>query len=326
VALQVFRHCAAVLEQTGQHLPISPDDRIALVEDVERHRAVIGVDDRLDGVPQIVPAVELWQRAVIAIAVGIVRRGGIGIDDIGIMVPVRDDIRITVKDQEWRQPFDPLDNIPPQQHPAFGDKISGNEEPRPVALMGDDELAPEAGKGNSTVSIINRLGIHLALRKIEFLFGGPHIDPVPRQGTVIDPTVSHGEVALGLDRNIMRPKYRISPAVHFIDQDGDSAVAVSIFEREIHPDLRLIREFLDVELTGGDQNLPLGGIDDVAIDVDTSKSLVRPQTLDLLELGLERSPIPDARVLQGWSILVQILAGERRGRDREFLLFHRRPV
>ena len=133
---------------------------------------------------------ELWQRAVIAIAVRIVRRGGIGIDDIGIMVPVSDDIGIAVEDQEWRQPFDSLNDVPAQQHSAFGDKISRNEEPQPITLIGDDELAPEAGKRNSTVSMINRLGIHLALRKIEFLLGGPDIDPVPRQGTVIDRAVS----------------------------------------------------------------------------------------------------------------------------------------
>ena len=45
----------------------------------------------------------------------------------------------------------------------------------------------------------------------------------------------------------MRPKDRISPAVHFIDQNGDCAVAVGIFEREIDPDLGLLREFLEVE-------------------------------------------------------------------------------
>ena len=223
------------------------------------------------------------------------------------MVPVRDDIGITVKDQEWRQPFDPLDDIPPQQHPAFGDKISGNEQPRPIAFMGDDELAPEAGKRNSAFSFVNRLGIRLAPRKIEFLLGGADIDPIPRQRTVVDFTVGHRKVALGLDGNIMRPKYRISPAIHFIDRHGDRAVAVGIFEREVHPDLGLIREFIEVELTGGDQDLPLGAIDDVAIDIDPSKSVVRPQTLDLLELGLERSPIPDAGVLQGRCVLVQIL-------------------
>ena len=52
------RHLAAVLEQTGQHLPIGLDDRIVIVEDVERHRAVIGVDHRLDGVAQVVATME----------------------------------------------------------------------------------------------------------------------------------------------------------------------------------------------------------------------------------------------------------------------------
>ena len=56
VTLQIRRHLAAVLEQAGQHLPIGLDDRIVGVEDVERDRAVIGVDDRLDRVAQVVAA------------------------------------------------------------------------------------------------------------------------------------------------------------------------------------------------------------------------------------------------------------------------------
>src|SRR6516165_4900016 len=37
VALEILRHLAAVLEQTGHHLPISADDGIALFKDIERH-------------------------------------------------------------------------------------------------------------------------------------------------------------------------------------------------------------------------------------------------------------------------------------------------
>ena len=177
--------------------------------------------------------------------------------------------------------------------------------------MGDDELAPEAGKRNSGCSFVNRFGIRLAPRKVKFLLCCADVDPISRQSAVIDLTVRHRKVALGLNRDIVRPKYRISPAVHFIDRDGHSAVAVSIFEREIHPDLGLIREFIEVELAGGDHDLPLGAIDDVAIDVDPSKSVVRSQPLG---------------VLQCRGILLQILSGQRRYRDYELTLFDRRPV
>ena len=123
----------------------------------------------------------------------------------------------------------------------------------------------------------------------------------------------------------MRPQHRISPAVHFVDRDGDGAVAVGIFEREIYPDLGLIGELFDVELARRDHDLPLDAVDHVAVDVDAGKGVVRPQALDLLELGFERSPVPDAGVSQRRCVLVQVLAGERRGRDREFPFFAPTP-
>jgi hypothetical protein len=45
--------------------------------------------------------------------------------------------------------------------------------------------------------------------------------------------MSHREVFLGNDRDIVRPENRIAPAVNFIDRDGDDAIAVSVFERKV---------------------------------------------------------------------------------------------
>ena len=56
---RILRHLACVFEKFGQHLPIGVDDRIAPVEDVECHRAVIGIDHRLDGIAQVVVAAEI---------------------------------------------------------------------------------------------------------------------------------------------------------------------------------------------------------------------------------------------------------------------------
>ena len=101
---------------------------------------------------------------------------------------------------------------------------------------------------------------------------------------------------------------------------------MGVFEGEIYPDFGLVRELFHVELPGRNHDLPFGAIDHVAVDVDAGKGVVRPQALDLLELGFERSPVPNAGVLQRWSVLVQVLARERRGRDRKFALFDRRPI
>ena len=181
-------------------------------------------------------------------------------------------------------------------------------------------------KSNSALSFVHRLGVRLSLWEVEFLFGSADVDPVPGKGAVIYRALLYREVALGLDGNIVRPEERISPAVHFVGRDGNGAVAVGVFEGEIYPDLGLIRELFHVEFARRDHDLPFDAIDHVAVDIDAGKSVVRPQALNLLELGFERSPIPDAGVLQRCATLVQVLAGERRGRDGEFPLFHRRPV
>jgi hypothetical protein len=45
--------------------------------------------------------------------------------------------------------------------------------------------------------------------------------------------MSHREVFLGNDRDIVRPENRVAAAVNFIDRDGDDAIAVSVFERKV---------------------------------------------------------------------------------------------
>ena len=151
------------------------------------------------------------------------------------------------------------------------------------------------------------------------------VDPVAGQHAVVDLAVRDREVALGLDRNVVRPQHRIAPAVHLVDRDGNGAVAVGVFEREIDPDLGLVGELLDVEFARGDHHLPLDAVDHVAVDVDAGKGVVGPQALGLLQLRFERAPVPDARVAQGCCALVEILAGERRGRDGEFLFLASTP-
>jgi hypothetical protein len=61
------------------------------------------------------------------------------------MVAVGDNIGIVIEDQERRVSFNLLHDIPAQEYPALGCEISGNGEPQAVALMRDDEIAPEAG-------------------------------------------------------------------------------------------------------------------------------------------------------------------------------------
>ena len=52
------------------------------------------------------------------------------------MVPIRDDVRIVIKVQEWGERLRPLDDIPAQHHPALRREISRDEKPQAIELRG----------------------------------------------------------------------------------------------------------------------------------------------------------------------------------------------
>ena len=100
--------------------------------------------------------------------------------------------------------------------------------------------------------------------------------------------------------------------VDLVHGHGHHAVAVGVFQRQVHPHLRRRRQLGDVEFARGDHHLPLDAVDHVAVDVDAAEGVVGAKALGLLQLGLERAPIPDARVAQGGRAVVEIGAGHRR--------------
>ena len=93
------------------------------------------------------------------------------------MVPIRDDVRIAIKAQERGERLGLFDDIPAQHHPALRREISRDEKPQAVEFAGNDQLAPQVGE-DSSISLVHRLGVGLALREIEFLLGSVHIDMV----------------------------------------------------------------------------------------------------------------------------------------------------
>src|SRR5580704_13493145 len=94
------------------------------------------------------------------------------------MIAIRDDVRIAIKAQEGGERLGSLDDIPSQHHPALRRKISGDKKPHAVEFAGNDQLAPQVREQDSSLSLVDRLGVGLALREIEFLLGSVHIDTV----------------------------------------------------------------------------------------------------------------------------------------------------
>src|SRR6516164_3710008 len=239
------------------------------------------------------------------------------------MIRIGDDVRVAIEAQKWREHLDPLDDVPSQHDPALGCEVPRNEKPQSVKLAGKNELAPEIREQDSSVPLVDRLGVGLALRKIEFLLGGAHIDAVIGELTEINLAMSHRQVFLGNDRNVVRPENRIAPAINFIHWDCDDAIAMRVLQREIDPNLGGYGKARNIELARGDHDLPLGAVNLVTIDVDARERIIGSQPLDLLQLWLKRAPIPDPRVLQRGGILFEVGGRERVAGHREFAFLDR---
>ena len=136
----------------------------------------------------------------------------------------------------------------------------------------------------------------------------------------------HREIALGLDRDVVRPQDRVAAAVDLVDRHGHGAVAVRVFEREVDPHLGRRRQLCDIEFARRNHDLAFDAVDLIAVDIDIAEGVVGAQALDLLQLGFERAPIPDARIAQRGCVFLEIGAAERGCRNREFLFFDIGPL
>ncbi len=235
------------------------------------------------------------------------------------MIAVGDDVGVVVEGEDGRESLDSLDHVAADHDPAPWREVVGEEEPQPVELPGDHQPAPEVRKRDAAPAAVGGLGVGDAAREVEFLFRGVDVDPVVGLQAVVDLPVGDREVAHGLDRDVVRPEHRVAPPVDLVHRRRDDSVTVGVFQRQIHPDLRRGRQLGDVELAGGDHHLPLGAVHLVAVEVDAAEGVVGAEALGLLQLRLERAPVPDARIAQGGGAVVEVLASHRRLGDGEFL-------
>ena len=61
VAAQIGGHGGRRLEQIGKQIPISLQQRVVRFEDVEMHRAVVGIDGGLHGIADVVELADSFQ-------------------------------------------------------------------------------------------------------------------------------------------------------------------------------------------------------------------------------------------------------------------------
>ena len=103
VCAQTGRHLRLRREQIRERLAPRLDDRIVVVPDVERDRALIRVDGGLDRVPHIVEVVAQTVLTTRRLRVGVHARGRVAVEHPDGLVPEHDRIGVTVEAEERRE-------------------------------------------------------------------------------------------------------------------------------------------------------------------------------------------------------------------------------
>ena len=117
------------MKRSGKALPVGLQDRVGRVDDVEVDGAVVGVDDDLDGVADVVePVIEVGalepvDRRPLRVRVPVRRR--VGVED-PLDATVDDDrIRVLVEGQERRQRTGPVVDVAHVVDATVGPQVPG---------------------------------------------------------------------------------------------------------------------------------------------------------------------------------------------------------
>ena len=143
---------------------------------------------------------------------------------------------------------------------------------------------------------------------MKFLRVGIHEHVVVRQLAEVDARLLDVDVAghRRLRRNVLHEQNRQPFLRHLVHRSQRDAVAVR--EGEVLVDPRAVRQALGIQLARGEHHLPELAVDRVAIVVDRLEVVIGAQLLDLAE-GLEqRLVIPQAHVLDGVGVAIDVVA------------------
>ena len=256
MAAEPRRHRARVLEHRRKEGLIRRDDRIAAVEDVERRRAVVGVDDHLHAVANVVDALPA-QHEMARVRKRVGRREPVR-DPRQAAVLAHDDVRIGIEGEEGRQRGDAIPDVAAHQQTALRADIVAEGQRRDVAAVeGDERAAQEAAQDDAAGALVRREVVRFPLRIVELLL--PRLDVHVGVGELAEINLRPRHLQArdrAFDRHVAEHEHRMSfrrEPVHGIHRH---AVPVRVDQLGVDPGAGGLRKPLDVQLAGGDHHLP----------------------------------------------------------------------
>ena len=234
-----------------------------------------------------------------------------------------DDVRVGIEGEEGRErPHALADSAPHQQAAVCGDVVTEREPGQVPSVERDEDAAQKPAEDDASGALVRRDAVGLALRVVEFLLTGAHVDVGVGQLAEIDFRPRHfdGRHAR-LNRHVLQDERRQAFGREAVHRVHGHAVPVRVDQLLVDPVPAALGQAVDVELARGEHHLPHRAVDLVPIDVDVGEVVVRADLLDLAQRVLQGAPVPQPDVLQRLLVVGDIdrfdttLGGKRMLRD-----------
>ncbi len=300
VGPQLLGHFLLGSQQAGKDPLPDLDDRVFRFKDVEGHRTLVGVDHRLDGVAHIIlpaqvvgpltrgcrpgdPPRSAARATQKGLAVGVVARGGVGVDDPVELAVGKHDVGVLVEVEEGSQRLGPLANLAAEHDTAFLRRVAGQEQARAPQLPAIDELPPEIVQRHAASPCVARVGVLVAARIVELRLVGIDHHVGVGQLTVVDFGTLDLQAGLrGLGREVLDQQVGQPVGGELAGRGQCQAVAVRVLEMAVDERLALLGQIVEVHLPGRDHHLAVIVADRIAVDVHVRKLVVEADFLKLL--------------------------------------------
>ena len=275
-------------------------------DDVEVHRAVVGVDGDLDAVPDVVDRLAREARLtpqLRGVEGGRVRElvaHRVGVLDVDQPAVVDDDVGVLVEAQERGDHAQPVGQRPVEQQLAVRGDLVGDQqveitepqrEQQPVDHRVErDPVGPRPARRRVRVA-----GARIA-RVVELGLARANHDIVVVALAEVDAGLGDlGHAGRRDRRQVTDPELGLPFGGDLVDRDHGNADAVRVDDPLVDPAVR-VRVLGDRQLAGREHHLAQRAVDDVAIGVDVVEVVVLADGLQLVERGLQRPVVPQPGV------------------------------
>ena len=274
---QVRRHRLERPEEARERVGVRAHQRVARVGEVVRHGPVVGVQGRLDGVPDVVAEPGDGIRVRVA---------------VGDRVPVEDpheasvvghhDVGVVVELEERRDLAHPLLDAPVDHDPTVRGQVVREEDLRLAEPDRERHLAEPRGDGHPALPAVGRVHVLVAGGVVELLRARADEDVGVRDLAVVDlGPRDRPEAGRRVRRDVLDEEFGEPLGADPVHRPDDHAVAVRVGEVLVDPDPA--RQVRVRQLPGRQHELAVLPVDQVPVVVDVDELVVGP---DLLQLAV----------------------------------------